>query len=218
MSSITVTSWGHACVLVERAGQHLVIDPGVFTDATVLDTADAVLVTHEHVDHMVPDRLVAALAADPRLEVWAPTSVLAILRDSGAPDERLHVAAAGDRFEAAGFAVLGVGGEHAVIHPSIPTVANVGYLIEEAVLHPGDSFAPPPAELSPTLLLLPIGAPWLKLAESADYLQTVKPRMAAPIHDALLSDAGRALSDRILTGLAGGVSYRRLALGESLAL
>ena len=34
-----VTWWGHACVRLERGGARLVIDPGTFSDLSVLDAA-----------------------------------------------------------------------------------------------------------------------------------------------------------------------------------
>ncbi|MFP5332413.1 MAG: hypothetical protein ACLGHX_08665 [Acidimicrobiia bacterium] len=37
MSEITLTTWGHAGIRLERDGHRLVIDPGSFTDPAVLD-------------------------------------------------------------------------------------------------------------------------------------------------------------------------------------
>lgn len=45
----------------------LVFDPSGFAEPAALDSADAVLVTHEHFDHVEPERLVAA-----GVPVWAP--------------------------------------------------------------------------------------------------------------------------------------------------
>ena len=70
-----LTKHGHACVVLSDGEQRLVIDPGAFTDPAALQGASAVLVTHEHPDHFVPDRLRAALDADPALEVWTNASV-----------------------------------------------------------------------------------------------------------------------------------------------
>jgi L-ascorbate metabolism protein UlaG (beta-lactamase superfamily) len=53
------------------------------------------------------------------------------------------------------------------------------------VLHPGDSFTPPGRQLD--ALLLPTGAPWLKLSEAVDYLRAVAPGVAVPIHQAVLA-------------------------------
>lgn len=68
------------------------------------------------------------------------------------------------------------------------------------------------------MLFLPVSAPWLKLAELIHYLRAASPALAVPIHDAILSDAGRALVDRLLGTLAGSIDYRRLAPGESVSL
>ena len=52
-----ITKLGHACVRIEDEGGVVVIDPGIFTDAGAPDGADAVLVTHEHPDHVHPRHL-----------------------------------------------------------------------------------------------------------------------------------------------------------------
>ncbi|WP_454048661.1 MBL fold metallo-hydrolase [Cellulomonas sp. Marseille-Q8402] len=207
----TVTHWGHACVRFERDGRRLVLDPGGFSDASVLADADAVLITHEHPDHVDPSTLVPALAARPHLEAWAPAGVVEQLVGAGAPADRVHVAAAGDTFVAAGFEVRATGERHAVIHPDLPVPANVAYLVDGAALHPGDSFTPPPAGVAVDLLLVPVAGPWMKLAEAIDYVRAVGPRVAAPIHDAIHSAPGRALSDRMVGGLGGAGEYVRIS-------
>ena len=59
-----LTKLTHACVRLAKDGAVLVIDPGAFGDASALDGADAVLVTHEHFDHVEPDTLRAALTGN----------------------------------------------------------------------------------------------------------------------------------------------------------
>lgn len=208
-----ITHWGHACVRLERDGRRLVLDPGSFSDPAVLDDADAVLVTHEHVDHLDVDRLAAALRARGGLAAWAPAGVAAQLTDAGAPADRVHAVAGGETFDAAGFAVRAVGEWHAVIHPDVPRVHNVAYLVDGALLHPGDSFTPPPAGTEVDVLLVPVAGPWMKLAEAIDYVRAVRPRVAAPIHDAILSDPGRALVDRLVGGMGGAGTYVRITAG-----
>lgn len=214
---ITLTLGGHACIRFERDGRRLVVDPGSFSDLALLDDADAVLVTHEHPDHVDPAALVAALGARAGLEVWAPAGVVDQLVTAGAPADRLHAAADGDAFTAAGFEVRAVGEAHAVIHPDLPPVTNVAYLVDGTVLHPGDSFTLPPAGVEVDLLLVPVSAPWLRLADAIDYVRAVRPRVASPIHDAILSDTGKALCDRLVSGLGGAQEYRRLTPGEPVA-
>src|SRR5919205_2577918 len=126
---------GHACVVLSKGDRRLVIDPGAFTDDAAYQGASAVLVTHEHFDHVVPDQLKAALEADPALEVWTNSSVAELLDGAGS---RVHVVGAGDAVTAAGFEVHVHGELHAQIHPEIPRIANVGFLVEGLVFHPGD--------------------------------------------------------------------------------
>jgi L-ascorbate metabolism protein UlaG (beta-lactamase superfamily) len=222
VSVIEVSVWGHAGVRLERDGARLAIDPGAFTDPAILDGVAAVLVTHEHPDHVVPERLAATLEAHPGLEVWAPEPVVDALRTAGAPTGRLHAVAPGADFVAAGFAVRALGGQHAVIHPDLPVPANLAYLVEGAVLHPGDSYTPAPDGVTPDVLALPVGGPWVKLAEAVDYAVAVAPRVVVPIHDAVLSDAGKGAADRVGGGLVDRLldraAYRRLAPDEALVV
>lgn len=210
-----LTCWGHACVRIERGDARLVIDPGTFSDSGgALEGANAVLVTHEHVDHVDAEPLAGALERDPGLEVWAPAPVRELLTAAGVPGERVHVVSPGDRFTAVGFAVATVGDTHAEVHPDLPRVPNIGYLVQ-GVYHPGDALAVPEAPVQ--LLLAPVSAPWLRLAEAIDLVRTVRPATVVPIHDALLSERGLALADRLVGGL-GGADYRRLGVGEGIDL
>jgi L-ascorbate metabolism protein UlaG (beta-lactamase superfamily) len=205
-----LVKYTHACVRLERDGAVLVIDPGTFSERTALDGADAVLVTHEHYDHLDADALRAACAADPALRVYTHADLAGQLTDLP-----VTTVAVGEEFEAAGFAVRAFGGRHAEIYDGLPGIANVGYLVADAVYHPGDSFAVP--DVPVRALLVPISAPWLKLAESIDLVRAVKPELAIPIHDALLSEPGVASADNWLT-TQGRADYHRLAPGEAMEI
>lgn len=204
---------GHSCVRLVRGDDVLVIDPGSWSDTTALADVTAVLVTHVHPDHVAVDAVVEALHRDGSLTVDAPDAVVEALREAGAPADRLRTRAAGERWDVAGFEVEALGGEHAVVHPDLPGTANLAYLVDGRVLHPGDSFTPAPGPVE--VLLVPVAAPWLRAADAVDYVRAVAPGTAVPIHDGALTDAGRALVDRVVGGL-GGVPYRRLAIGDVL--
>jgi L-ascorbate metabolism protein UlaG (beta-lactamase superfamily) len=206
---------GHACVSVTDGDRRLVIDPGAFSEPTALDGATAVLITHEHADHVVPDRLKAALEADPALEVWTNRSVAAQLEGAGS---RVHVVGEGDAFTAAGFDVSVHGQLHAVIHPDIPVIANVGFLVAGQVFHPGDAFTVPEEPVA--TLLVPVHAPWSKIGEVIDYVRAVDADQAYALHDGLLNDTGLGLVGSLLgeNGPGTPTPYARLSPGESVDL
>ena len=48
------------------------------------------------------------------------------------------------------------------------------------------------------VLLVPIGAPWLKVSEAIDYVRQVAPRVAIPIHQGGLAPAHQQLHTHLL--------------------
>ncbi|MFF2191591.1 MBL fold metallo-hydrolase [Streptomyces sp. NPDC058157] len=203
----------HSCVQLEKDGHTLVIDPGAFSEPDAGLGADALLVTHEHPDHFDEGRLRAALDANPAAGLWTLRSVAE--RMAAAYPGRVHTVGHGDTFTAAGFEVQVHGELHAEIHPDVPRVTNVGYLVEGSLFHPGDALTVPGAPVD--TLMLPVHAPWNKIAEVIDYVREVKPRRAIDIHDAYLADIARPIYDTALANL-GGAPHSRLGAGESAAL
>jgi L-ascorbate metabolism protein UlaG (beta-lactamase superfamily) len=209
-----LTKLGHACVRVRKDDRTLVIDPGGLTpEDDAITGADAVLITHEHFDHLEADRLRRALADDPRLTVYTCRAVAEILNDGG---DRVRTVGEGDSLDIAGFSVGVVGQKHEVVHPDVPPVENVGFFIDGEVFHPGDAFTVVEA---PTLLV-PGQAPWMKAPEMIQYLRAVGPRRAYAVHDGLLNDAGLGLLDGQLTGEGKRqeADFRRLMPGETVEI
>jgi len=206
-----LTKYSHACVRVERDGAVLVIDPGSFTEPAALDGANAVLITHEHPDHLDVARLGDALTRLPYLTVYTHPEVAALLAELGGLVQQVN---AGEEFSAAGFQVKAYGGWHAEVHPEIPRVVNLGFLVEDSVYHPGDSFDVP-TDANVDTLFVPISGPWLKLAESVAFVRAVAPRRAYALHDSLLSEAGGKVYDSGLARLAG-CDYDHLAPGSTV--
>jgi L-ascorbate metabolism protein UlaG (beta-lactamase superfamily) len=205
-----MTKYSHSCVRFEDGDRTMVIDPGVFSEAAVaLEGTNAVLITHEHADHLDLPVLLAAAERDPELRVWAPKPVADLLSDLG---DRVTVAESGQSFEAAGFRIRTFGGLHALVHPLVaPPVANVCYLVNDAVYHPGDSFTVPTAEVA--VLLVPIHAPWSKIAEVIDFTIAIRAARAFQIHDAFLNETGRGMVENFLgrIGASYGTTFAHLA-------
>jgi len=106
----------------------------------------------------------------------------------------VHVVHAGDTVEAGPFALRFFGGRHAVIHSSIPVVDNVGVIVNEALVYPGDSFAVPELD-EIDVLAVPSSAPWLKAAEFIDYVLDLKPKHSFSTHEMVNSVAGKQMAD-----------------------
>ncbi|MET8906742.1 MBL fold metallo-hydrolase [Micromonospora sp. NPDC004551] len=205
-----LTKYAHSCVRLEHDGGVLVVDPGVFSDPAALDGADAVLITHEHPDHVNVEALTRALSRRPA-PVYGPGSLAGVLGDAA---EALNVVMPGESFTAAGVAVRAYGGQHAVIHPDIPVVPNLGYLFNDVVYHPGDALVVPD-EVQVDTLFAPIHAPWSKFSEVVDFIRAVAPRRAFALHDALLNENGFGVLDRQYTALSK-TEYRRLEPGTRI--
>ena len=195
-----LTKYSHACIRLEGPGGVLVIDPGIWAEPEALTRADAILVTHEHSDHIDLERL-AGLG----IPIHAPAEA----QIPGLPFSGL---AAGDEVDLAGFRVTAVGGRHALIYEGRPDCANLGYVIDDALYHPGDSVVRPGRPIE--TLLVPAQGSWLKTSEALDFMRAVGPTRAFAIHDGALNERGLQ-SVNLWFGMAGGTDYRWLAPGES---
>ncbi|MEU4662108.1 MBL fold metallo-hydrolase [Micromonospora chalcea] len=205
-----VTKYSHSCLRLEHDGAVLVVDPGGFSEPEALDGADAVLVTHEHPDHVDVAALTRALERRP-VPVHGPASLAGVLGDAA---EALVTVSPGQSLTVAGVPVRTYGGQHAVIHPDIPVIQNIGYLFADVLYHPGDAlFVPDDVQVD--TLFAPIHAPWSKFSEVVDFIRAVAPRRAYALHDALLNGNGLGVLDRQYTALSK-TDYRRLEPGTRI--
>jgi L-ascorbate metabolism protein UlaG (beta-lactamase superfamily) len=215
-----LTKFTHACVRLEDGDRRLVIDPGVFSEVDdALDEVDAVLITHQHPDHIDIEALTSAATKNRDLKVWGPRDIIDQLAGVPAFDGKLTAVSPTESFIAGGLQVRTYGGQHALIHSSVPVVSNVGYLVADAVYHPGDSYVVPNAMVE--TLLVPSNAPWAKVSETYDFVISVRAPKAFQIHDAALSEVGRKLYEGHLHRageLYGTTTFRHLAPKESVDL
>lgn len=184
-----VSKYIHSCVLVEKGTDRLLIDPGKFSflDGRVsveqFDGVAAVLVTHSHPDHLDVD-VIAAIVERGRPEVLANSEIAAKLREKGIDAKVFEEGAR----RIASFDVRAIRARHeAILSPALP--ANVAYVVDEMLLHPGDSYAQSLDSCRGIpLLALPIMAPWTTELGTAAFAERLAPKRALPIHDGYVKD------------------------------
>lgn len=198
---LDLVAWGHSCVSVRATvpsgSVHVLLDPGDLTaPLDAVGSVDAVLVTHEHADHLDLNQL---QRIDPAggVPVYGPGGVLKQLASGGRPGA---TAVTAGPLDLGGLTVEVMNAPHELIHPELPLPENLAYLIDGCILAPGDSFLVPPSPVD--TLLLPIGGPWLKLAETIEYLRALTPRRAILVHGAGLAPAHQHLARMLITKLA----------------
>ena len=183
-----ITHLGHSAVLVEVADRRILIDPGNFSTAwhDVTDL-DAIVVTHQHPDHVDPEHAPALVENNPDAVVYVEPQVLQAVGLKGAQGLGAETG-----FELGGVRVSAVGGLHAIIHRDIPQIGNVGLVItaegEPTLFHPGDSLATVPSGVD--VLAVPAYGPWAAMKETVDFARQVGATHGFPIHDGLLAERG----------------------------
>jgi L-ascorbate metabolism protein UlaG (beta-lactamase superfamily) len=188
-----ITKIGHCCLVVEEQGVTLLTDPGEWSRGqNDVVNIDAVLITHEHADHLHLESLRNVLSNNPNARIITNSGVGAILAREDIAHEIVGEA---EKTDVRGVLIEGFGTAHAIIYDSVPPIENTGYFIADKLFYPGDSLHSPGRR--PEILALAVGGPWLKIGEAIQYAKDLNPRIAFPVHDAMFNDVGRTLHHRL---------------------
>lgn len=210
---MNITKYEHACVVVEKDGSRLVIDPGVLTKLPKLSGVVGVVITHVHPDHLSVENLQSLVAVNPGLTIFGCDEVIAEL---GAVEAK-KVTVQNDMVTSGPFELAFFGHDHAVIYQQVPC-QNRGVMVDNTLYYPGDSFTIPERPVS--VLAFPASAPWMKVSEAVEFVKAIHPRQAFPTHDGLLSEFGKSVNYRYVEQAiteAGG-EFVQLASGEALTI
>jgi L-ascorbate metabolism protein UlaG (beta-lactamase superfamily) len=182
----------HSCLLAEEDGHKLLIDPGKYTFAsgTGLDIhnfmdVSIILITHEHHDHLhIP--AVKAIQASTGAIVVTNSSVKTTLAKQDIEARVLE----NDVMKLEKFTIQAVTSDHERGLNQVTT--NNSYLINERLLHPGDSLNPKLQQFKGVhILALPIIAGWGTKVQIADFAKDISPKIIIPIHDGFIKDSYR---------------------------
>lgn len=205
-----ITKLEHSGFALEKDGQTLLCDPVEFTGRLpAFNNVVGIIITHQHNDHLQPEVVQRILAGNPGAQVLCPADTTHLISPSITVRE-------GDMRQIGGFSVKFFGKEHALIAPDQIPCQNVGFVVDDLVANPGDSFAVPP--VTPRVLFVPIAAPWCKVAESVDYVKVVRPGVVIPTHDAVLSELGKTFNNNWLRTAVAPLSVEFVALAPGMGI
>lgn len=210
---MNITKYGHACLLIEEGDVRLLIDPGEYSTIPHLKDIDAVLITHEHGDHLDMEALKKVFAENFEMRIITNEGAAKIIRDEGLTVDVLEE---NNDTQVKGVSIKRYGHEHALMYEGLPRCVNGGFMIADRLFHPGDSFFVPPVPVE--ILALPVSGPWMKLGECIDYAKAVNPKVVFPIHDGMLKPeclgSSRHFPTLVLTPL--GIEFRDLGINETI--
>lgn len=185
-----IAKYIHSCLLVENGNDKILFDPGKFSfveglvKPEVFRDLSAIILTHQHPDHVDDDSLKKILENNHSATVVANTEIQSRLSKEGIPAELLED---GSR-EVGSITLKAVAARHAkILDAAAPQ--NTAYIVNDALLHPGDSFDQAlDAYQGVRILALPVMAPWTTELEVAEFAGRMLPQQIIPIHDGYAKD------------------------------
>jgi L-ascorbate metabolism protein UlaG (beta-lactamase superfamily) len=170
-----VTKFAQSCLVLEKDGGRIAIDPGSITmDHHSLDELghlDAVLYTHRHHDHF-DERCVDALH-DRGVRLYGNADVCSLVEGmTELRDDEVQ--------EVAGFRVHPRDLPHVPMVDGAPGPPNTGFLVDGELFHPGDGMDL--ADLRARLLALPIAGPSISFRDAHVFAERVGASVVVPMH------------------------------------
>jgi L-ascorbate metabolism protein UlaG (beta-lactamase superfamily) len=185
VKAMRITKYIHACLLIEDGPSKILFDPGKFSfieghvDPNIFRDLSAVVITHQHPDHIDDEALTRIMANNPSARLITNAEVRDRVEKAGLTAELLE----DGTLNVAGFDLKAVHAKHANLLNSEPPV-NVAYIVNNLLLNPGDSFDHTLDEYKGIpVLALPTMAPWNTELEVASFATRLSPRRVIPIHD-----------------------------------
>ncbi len=201
----------HCCLLIDINKIKILVDPGSYSveEHSKIKHIDIILITHEHADHFHVASVKELVKRSPDAVVITNDVVGEMLSEEGV----IHrVMSHGNQVEVKGVRIEVYGKHHASFHSSVPTISNVGFLIQDKFFYPGDAFTVPGKKID--ALALPVAGPWMKISEAIDYALEIKPKIVFPVHDAVSIPSQHLLPEKILS--ENGINFITLEDGESV--
>ena len=207
-----ITKLEHSGIIIEKDEKQIIFDPVEFSEKIPkLENVVAIVITHKHSDHLQPEVIAKIQNDNPQAKIFTTNDVAPFIDDA-------IIVKGGDSIETDGFRLDFFGKDHAAIIPGQIPCENIGVVVDDEIVNPGDSFDLPNKEIK--VLLVAISAPWLKIVEPMKYVESARPNIVIPVHDALLSRLGESISGNWMKKACDGVGaeYKELMPGESVVV
>jgi L-ascorbate metabolism protein UlaG (beta-lactamase superfamily) len=204
----------HSCLLAEENSQRLLIDPGGWSSsASEIGAVDVIVITHEHQDHFDIPKIKELLALK-KAPIITNSSIVKLLAAEGIESIALE---GGQTTTIGAFTIDAIEASHGDL--PVPKPINVGYIINKTLFTPGDSFDFKLSSI-PSVLALPVAAPWGTTTRAVELALELKPQHIIPVHDAVLNPE---FAPRILEMIGGifekaGLKFHPLKSGEILEI
>lgn len=185
-----ITKHIHACLLIEKGASRILFDPGLFSfvegkvKPDQFKDLDGIILTHCHPDHIDDDSLKIIIENNPKAVVLANSEIVEKLGEKHIAVEVFEEGArtVGD------FSIEAFDAPHEkLLADEIPQ--NTTYVIDNLLIHPGDSLAERVFQKAGTkVLALPMMAPWGTELQVYDFAVKMRPEFVVPIHDGYVKD------------------------------
>ncbi len=172
-----ITRYPQSCLLLEKNGKRILIDPGNFVAEKYkvknFLPLDGVLITHRHADHADPDFISELTNAGVTIIANRDTTELLGEVVSEIIDD-------GGEFELGGFKIRAHELAHCLMVDGSNGPQNTGYIIDEAFFHPGDGVKTVGVEVQAAAI--PIAGPDVSPHDAYAFIQTLGAQTVIPVH------------------------------------
>jgi L-ascorbate metabolism protein UlaG (beta-lactamase superfamily) len=211
---MNVTKYPQSCLVLEKEGKRILIDPGSFMaakySASDLPEFEAIMLTHRHPDHANADFIIG-LQVQKRVPVYANQDTKELLGD-----QVTAIIEPGDTVEIAGFSVKAYDMPHCALPDGSAGPPNNGYVFDENFLHAGDGISVEGVRVENAAIA--IAGPDISLRDAADLIKSVGATKVIPIHYSIFGDEKPMAAAGLVRMGAPDVEMIVLENGETTSL
>lgn len=202
-----VTRYFQSCLLIEDGSARVLIDPSGQEKDRVSDFGklDAVIYTHEHMDHFDSD--LAQQFADSGAKMYANASTAKQMKSQP------EIVSDSQEFEVNGLKIKAMELPHCLMVDGSTSVQNTGYLLADKLFHPGDGKELD--GLTVDTLAVPLNGPDISPHDAYKFTMQVSAKQVIPIHYDFLGGNPDFFDS---TASKAGVKTHGLKVGESVEI